>query len=59
MAIKANASFCSAQGVIAKSDNHKKRLCIDYSQTVNKFTALDVYLLPTMRNVMNDVAQYE
>ena len=34
-----------AQVVVAKdpSKGHKKRLCIDYSQTVNLYTELDAY----------------
>ena len=32
-----------AQVVVTKDDNHKKRLVIDYSQAINKFTQLDAY----------------
>ena len=39
--IDASKSPWRAQLVIAKSENHKKRMCVDYSQTVNKFTHLD------------------
>jgi len=35
----------------------KKRLCIDYSQTINKFTLLDGYPLPCMRDVVDKLAQ--
>ena len=37
-----------AQVVVTTNENHKKRMCIDYSQTVNKFTLLDGYPLPRM-----------
>jgi len=45
-----------AQLVIAQSENRKKRLCVDYSQTVNKFTHLDAYPLPSMQNIVSNVA---
>ena len=32
-------------------------MCVDYSQTVNKFTHLDAYPLPDMRSFVNNVAQ--
>ena len=57
--IETSKSPQRAQLVIAKSENHKKRKCVDYSQTVNKFTHLDAYPLPNMQSVVNDVAQYK
>jgi len=36
-----------------------KRMCADYSQTVNKFTCLDAYPLPNMQIVFNNVTQYK
>ena len=45
--------------VIVKSEHHKKRLCLDYSQTINKFTLLDAYPLPNVGDVVNNVAQYK
>ena len=40
-------------------ENHRKRLLIDYSQTINKFTQLDAYPLPFMQDVVYNVAQYK
>ena len=34
-------------------------MVIDYSQTINKFTQLDVYPLPLMQDVVKQVAQYK
>ena len=41
-------------------------MCVDYSQTVNKFTCLDAYplpndtySLPNMQSVINNVTQYK
>ena len=47
-----------AQPLVVIQDNHKKRMFINYSQTINKFTQLDAYPLPRMRDVVNNVAQY-
>ena len=45
--------------MVTKDENHKKRLVIDYSQRVNKFTLLDAYTLPNMDNFINKIAQYK
>ena len=37
----------------------KKRMVIDYSPTINKFTFVDSYPLPKMHNVVQKVAQYK
>jgi len=34
-------------------------MCVDYSQTVNKFTCLDTYPLPNMQSGINNVTQYK
>ena len=56
--IEPSISPWRAQVVVATNANHKKRLCIDYSQTINKYTQLDGYPLPRMQDVVNKVAQY-
>ena len=42
-----------------KLQRHKKRMCIDYSQTINLFTELDAYPLPRIDDVINKLAQYK
>ena len=37
---------------------HKKRMCIDYFQTVNLFTELDAYPLPRIDDMINKLSQY-
>jgi len=56
--IEPSTSPWRAQFVVVNNSNHKKRLCIDYSQTINKFTLLDAYPLSRMQSVANSVAQY-
>jgi len=56
--IEPSTSPWKAQVVTANNSNHKQRLRIDYSQTIDKFTLLDAYPLPRMQTVANSVAQY-
>ncbi|GFS66714.1 retrovirus-related Pol polyprotein from transposon opus [Trichonephila clavipes] len=35
-----------AQAFVIRGENHKPRMVIDYSQTINKYTLLDAYPLP-------------
>ena len=44
---------------MARNKNHKKRMVIDYSQTINRFTLLDAYPLPRIDDTINAIAQYQ
>jgi len=57
--IESSSSPWRAQVVLVKSEHHRKRLCIDYSQTINMYTLLDAYPLPNVWDVVNNVAQYK
>ena len=57
--IERNNSPWRAQPLVVTQDNHKKRMVIDYSQTINKFTQLDAYPLPRMQDVVNNVAKFK
>ena len=48
-----------AQVVVTKNPNQKKRLVIDYSETINRFTLLDAYPLPRIDETVNAIAQYK
>lgn len=50
-----------AQVVVVKDplERHRKRLCIDYSQTINQFTELDAYPLPRIEEIINTLAKYK
>ena len=39
-------------------NQHKKRLCVDYSQTVNLYTQLDAYPLPRIDDMVNNLSKY-
>ena len=48
-----------AQIVVVKdASNNKRHMCVDYSQTINLFTELDAYPLPTIETLINDLAKY-
>ena len=38
--------------------NHRKRMVVDFSQTINQFTYLDAYPLPRIDDTVNKIAQY-
>ena len=57
--IEPSQSPWRAQVVVTKDENHKKRLEIDYSQTVNRFTQLDAFPLPRISDTVNEIAQYK
>jgi hypothetical protein len=44
---------------VAKPEHGKKRLCIDYSRTINRFTQLDVYPLPRIHDLVSKLAEYQ
>ena len=57
--IEPSLSPWRAQVVVVKGEHRKKRMCIDYSETINKYTYLDAYPLPNVQNIINEVSQYK
>ena len=59
--IELSSSPWRAQVVIANDElkRHKKRLCIDYSSTMNIYTELDAYPLPKIETMVNNLAKYK
>ena len=55
--IEPSVSPWRAQVLIVNNTNHKKRMCIDYSQTINRFTMLDAYPIPNIENIVAKVAK--
>ena len=45
--------------VTREDDNHRKRLVIDYSETINLFTELDAYPMPNVQKMIQDISQYK
>ncbi|CAG2229550.1 unnamed protein product [Mytilus edulis] len=48
-----------AQVLVTSNERHKKRLVIDYSQTINRFTELDAYPFPNINQMVSDMAKYK
>ena len=59
--IEPSKSPWRAQIVISKdaTGKHKKRMCVDYSTTVNLYTYADAYPLPRIDKMINDLAHYK
>ncbi|KRX60337.1 Retrovirus-related Pol polyprotein from transposon gypsy [Trichinella sp. T9] len=56
--IEESCSPWRAQALVVTSDNHKKRMVIDYSQTINRFTLLDAYPLPKINDMVQALSKY-
>ncbi|XP_064080604.1 uncharacterized protein LOC135197465 [Macrobrachium nipponense] len=58
--IEDSISPWSAQVVVVKDplNRHKKRMCVDYSQTINLYTELDAYPLPRIDTMVNELSTY-
>ena len=56
--IEPSKSPWRSQIVVVKKGG-KKRLAVDYSQTINLFTELDAYPLPLIQDIINKVAQHD
>ena len=45
--------------VIRNKESQKRRLCIDYSQTINLYTLLDAYPLPKIETLVQQLSKYK
>ena len=59
--IQRSDSAWRAQILVAKDEfnRHRKRLCVDYSQTINLYTNLDAYPLPRIDEMVNRLSKYK
>ena len=55
--IEPSSSPWRAQDLVT-GNNHKKRMLIDRTDTIKKYTLLDVYPLPNIQSFINKSAQY-
>jgi len=55
---RSNSPWRAQIVVTRETESHKKRMCVDYSRTINKFTQLDAYPLPRIDDIANKIAQY-
>ena len=57
--IKPSKSPWRAQVLVTKeTEKHKKRMVIDYSQTINRYTELDAYPIPRIDNMVSKISKY-
>ena len=56
--IEPSRSPWRAQVLVVTNENHKKRLVVDYSQTINKFTDLDAFPLPNLSELVEKISSY-
>ncbi|CAH8833617.1 unnamed protein product [Trichobilharzia szidati] len=47
-----------AQVLVTTNERHKRRMVIDYSQTINRFTLLDAYPLPKIDEIIEKISKY-
>ena len=58
--IEPSLSPGSTESLVVREDgNHKKKMVIDYSETVNKNTLLDAYPMPNIKCTVNQLALYK
>ena len=55
--IEPSVSPWRAQVLVTSDDRHKKRMVIDYSQTINRYTQLDAYPPPRIDDQINEIAK--
>ena len=55
--IKPSYSPWRAQVLVTKDERHKRRMVVDYSQTVNRYTLLDAYPLPNIDEQVAKIAK--
>ena len=56
--IESSYSPWHAQIVVTCTPNKKKQFVVDFSHTINHFTLFDVYPLPRIEDLVNQIAQY-
>ena len=57
--IEPSRSPWRSQVHVTTSENHKRRMVINYSATINRFTQLDAYPLPLIEKTVNEVAKHK
>lgn len=57
--IRRSNSPWSAQVLVTTGGSHKKRMAIDYSQTINRVTELGAYPLLNIDEMVNSIARYK
>ena len=57
--IRPSVSPWRAQAFVTREDGtHKRRMVVDYSDTINRFTELDAYPMPNVLEMVEKISQY-
>ena len=57
--IEESTSPWRAQVLIVTNERQRKRLVVDYSRTINRFTRLDAYPLPRMDDLAQEISKFK
>ena len=58
--IRQSTSPWRAQVLVVQEDgSHKRRMVVDYKQTINRYTQLDAYPLPDTEEMVRKISQYK
>ena len=56
--IELSQSPWRAQVLVTSDERHRRRMVIDYSRTINRFTQLDAYPIPRINDLVHKMAKY-
>ncbi|KAK4320182.1 hypothetical protein Pmani_008945 [Petrolisthes manimaculis] len=56
--IEMSQSPWRAQVLVTNDERHKRRMVVDYSRTINRFTLLDAYPIPHINKLVHSLAKY-
>ena len=48
-----------AQVLVTNDERHRRRIVVDYSQTINRFTLLDAYPFPRINDLVHSLTKYK
>ena len=56
--IEESQSPWRVQVLVTSNERHRRRMVIDYSRTINKYTPLDAYPIPRIHDLVHELAKY-
>ena len=56
--IKKSVTPWRAQVLVTTNERHKRRMVIDYSSTINRFTQLDAFPMPKISEIIRQLSKY-
>lgn len=56
--IEESTSPWRAQVLVVRNENHRRRMVVDYSQTINRYTLLDAYPVPNIDKMISEISKF-